>query len=119
MISGALLQSASQQLRNMASIGGNLMQRSRCSYFRDVTTACNRRDPGSGCPARSGANRMHAVLGTSEACVATHPSDVAVALVALDGQITLASAAGTRMVALRDLPPARRHPARRERPAAR
>jgi xanthine dehydrogenase YagS FAD-binding subunit len=102
VISRALLQSASQQLRNMASIGGNLMQRSRCSYFRDVTTACNRRDPGSGCPARSGANRMHAVLGTSEACVATHPSDVAVALVALDGQITLASAAGTRMVALRD-----------------
>src|SRR5882762_2325217 len=99
-ISKALLLSASQQLRNMASIGGNLMQRTRCSYFRDVTMPCNRRVPGSGCPAISGANRMHAILGTSDACVATHASDVAVALVALDAEIRLAGASGTRTVRL-------------------
>ncbi|MBB4685936.1 FAD binding domain-containing protein [Amycolatopsis jiangsuensis] len=101
-ISKALLLSASQQLRNMASIGGNLMQRTRCSYFRDVTMPCNRRDPGSGCPAINGANRMHAVLGTSDACVATHASDVAVALVALDAEVELTSADGVRTVALDD-----------------
>ncbi|RZT85710.1 xanthine dehydrogenase YagS FAD-binding subunit [Pseudonocardia sediminis] len=103
MISRALLLSASQQLRNMASIGGNLLQRTRCSYFRDVAAPCNRRDPGSGCPAISGSNRMHAVLGTSEACVATHASDLAVALTALDAQVVLAGAEGTRTVALADL----------------
>ena len=102
MISRALLASASQQLRNMASIGGNLMQRTRCGYFRDVAMPCNRREPGSGCPAISGANRMHAVFGTSDSCVATHASDVAVALVALDAEIRLASATGTRTVALAD-----------------
>ncbi|MCP2168062.1 FAD binding domain-containing protein [Goodfellowiella coeruleoviolacea] len=102
VIARALLLSASQQLRNMASIGGNLMQRTRCSYFRDVATPCNRRHPGSGCPAISGTNRMHAVLGTSEQCVATHASDVAVALVALDAELRLASAEGTRTVALAD-----------------
>jgi xanthine dehydrogenase YagS FAD-binding subunit len=101
-ISRALLLSASQQLRNMASIGGNLLQRTRCTYFRDVATPCNRRQPGSGCPAISGANRMHAVLGTSDSCVATHASDVAVALVALDAQVRLVSAAGDRTVALAD-----------------
>jgi xanthine dehydrogenase YagS FAD-binding subunit len=100
MISRALLLSASQQLRNMASIGGNLLQRTRCTYFRDVAMPCNRRNPGSGCPAISGANRMHAVLGTSEKCVATHASDVAVALVALDTEIRLASASGSRTVKL-------------------
>lgn len=100
MISRALLLSASQQLRNMASIGGNLLQRTRCSYFRDVATPCNRRDPGSGCSAISGSNRMHAVLGTSDSCVATHASDLAVALVALDAQVRLVSAGGTRTVAL-------------------
>ena len=68
----------------MASIGGNLMQRPRCLYFRDVSAACNRRTPGSGCAAIGGRNRTHAILGTSDACVATHPSDLAVALVALD-----------------------------------
>ncbi|OXM45654.1 FAD binding domain-containing protein [Amycolatopsis alba] len=99
-ISRALLLSASQQIRNMASIGGNLMQRTRCSYFRDVAMPCNRRVPGSGCPAISGANRMHAVLGTSDACVATHASDVAVALVALDARLRLVSEAGTRTVEL-------------------
>jgi xanthine dehydrogenase YagS FAD-binding subunit len=102
VISRALLLSASQQLRNMASIGGNLLQRTRCTYFRDVATPCNKREPDSGCPAISGANRMHAVLGTSDTCVATHPSDVAVALVALDAEIRLASASGTRMVKLAD-----------------
>ena len=101
-ISRALLLSASQQLRNMASIGGNLLQRTRCTYFRDVATPCNRRQPGSGCPAISGANRMHAVLGTSDSCVATHASDVAVALVALDAEVQLASAAGERTVTLAD-----------------
>ncbi|MGW7537922.1 FAD binding domain-containing protein [Amycolatopsis sp. NPDC054798] len=99
-ISRALLLSASQQLRNMASIGGNLMQRTRCSYFRDVAMPCNRRSPGSGCSAISGVNRMHAILGTSDSCVATHASDVAVALVALDAEVVLASAEGTRTVAL-------------------
>jgi len=99
-VSRALLASASQQLRNMASIGGNLLQRTRCTYFRDVAMPCNRRDPGSGCPARTGANRMHAVLGTSDSCVATHASDLAVALVALDARVVLAGADGTREVAL-------------------
>ena len=102
MISRALLLSASQQLRNMASIGGNLLQRTRCTYFRDVAMPCNRREPGSGCPAISGSNRMHAVLGTSDSCVATHASDVAVALVALDAEVELLSAAGSRTVALAD-----------------
>ncbi|MGP4019357.1 FAD binding domain-containing protein [Saccharopolyspora sp. 5N708] len=102
VISRALLLSASQQLRNMASIGGNLLQRTRCTYFRDVATPCNKREPGSGCPAISGANRMHAVLGTSDSCVATHASDVAVALIALDAEIRLVSEAGSRTVKLAD-----------------
>jgi xanthine dehydrogenase YagS FAD-binding subunit len=102
-VSRALQLTASQQLRNMATIGGNLLQRTRCSYFRDVAMPCNRRAPGSGCPARSGANRMHAVLGTSDACVATHASDVAVALVALDARVVLAGTGATRTVALADL----------------
>jgi xanthine dehydrogenase YagS FAD-binding subunit len=102
VISRALLLSASQQLRNMASIGGNLMQRTRCTYFRDVATPCNRRVPGSGCPAVDGANRMHAILGTSDSCVATHASDVAVALVALDAEVRLVGAAGSRTVKLAD-----------------
>jgi xanthine dehydrogenase YagS FAD-binding subunit len=102
VISRALLASASQQLRNMASIGGNLLQRTRCGYFRDVAMPCNKREPGSGCPAITGANRMHAILGTSESCVATHASDVAVALVALDAEVRLTSAEGVRTVALAD-----------------
>ncbi len=102
VISRALLLSASQQLRNMASIGGNLLQRTRCTYFRDVAMPCNKREPGSGCPAISGANRMHAVLGTSDSCVATHASDVAVALVALDAEVRLAGPAGSRVVGLAD-----------------
>jgi xanthine dehydrogenase YagS FAD-binding subunit len=101
-ISRALLLSASQQLRNMASIGGNLLQRTRCTYFRDVAMPCNKREPGSGCPAISGTNRMHAVLGTSDHCAATHASDLAVALVALDAEIRLVGAAGSRTVKLAD-----------------
>ncbi|HEY4019216.1 MAG TPA: xanthine dehydrogenase family protein subunit M [Pseudonocardiaceae bacterium] len=103
VISSALLLSASQQLRNMASIGGNLLQRTRCSYFRDVAMPCNRRQPGSGCAAIDGANRMHAILGTSDACVATHASDLAVALVALDSRVRLVGPDGERTIALADL----------------
>ncbi|KXK59752.1 FAD-binding molybdopterin dehydrogenase [Micromonospora rosaria] len=100
MIAQALELSASAQLRNMASIGGNLLQRTRCGYFRDVTTACNKREPGSGCSALTGFNRTHAILGTSDACVATHPSDLAVPLVALGTTVHLATAQGTRTVPL-------------------
>jgi xanthine dehydrogenase YagS FAD-binding subunit len=89
VISQALLKSASAQLRNMASMGGNLLQRTRCGYFRDVSTPCNKRQPGSGCPAIDRWDRTHAILGTSSSCVATHPSDLAVALVALDASILL------------------------------
>jgi xanthine dehydrogenase YagS FAD-binding subunit len=102
VIARALLASASQQLRNMASIGGNLMQRTRCGYFRDVASPCNKRAPGTGCPAIDGANRMHAILGTSESCVATHASDLAVALVALDAEIRLTGPDGSRTVTLTD-----------------
>ncbi|MFY1672240.1 FAD binding domain-containing protein [Plantactinospora sp. WMMB334] len=87
MITQALLSGASPQLRNMASIGGNLMQRTRCGYFRDVAAPCNKREPGTGCTALTGVNRGHAVLGTSPHCIATHPSDLAVALVALDAVV--------------------------------
>src|ERR1700744_1558541 len=84
VLSQALLASASPQIRNMATIGGNLLQRTRCVYFRDHGTACNKRMPGSGCSALHGENRLHAVLGGSNHCIATHASDLAVALVALD-----------------------------------
>jgi xanthine dehydrogenase YagS FAD-binding subunit len=102
VISQALLKSASAQLRNMASIGGNLMQRTRCGYFRDVQMPCNKRNPGSGCPAFDGENRMHAILGVGNACCATHPSDLAVALVALDAAITLQGPKGARSSKLDD-----------------
>jgi xanthine dehydrogenase YagS FAD-binding subunit len=102
VISQALLKSASPQLRNMASMGGNLLQRTRCGYFRDVSTPCNKRQPGSGCPAIDGWNRTHAILGTSSSCVATHPSDLAVALVALDASILLQSGNNDRLVKLDD-----------------
>ena len=102
-ISQALLASASPQLRNAASIGGNLMQRTRCPYFRELTwTPCNKRNPGSGCSAIEGDNRMHAILGTSEHCIATHPSDFSVAVAALDGVITLRGPGGERQVAAVD-----------------
>lgn len=102
VISQALELSASAQLRNMATIGGNIMQRTRCTYFRDVTAACNRREPGTGCAAREGFNRTHAILGTSEQCVATHPSDVAVAFAALEATVHLLGPAGERTVAFSD-----------------
>lgn len=98
MIVQALELSASAQLRNVASIGGNLLQRPRCLYFRDVGTACNRRTRGAGCAAIDGRNRNHAILGTSDACVATHPSDVAVPLVALDAEVIARDGDGERRV---------------------
>lgn len=102
-ISEALLLSASPQLRNAASIGGNLMQRTRCPYFRELTwTPCNKRDPGSGCSAREGDNHMQAVLGTSDACIAVHQSDLAVAVAALDGVLTLQGPKGERRVIATD-----------------
>jgi xanthine dehydrogenase YagS FAD-binding subunit len=101
-ISRALLLSASEQLRNMASMGGNLRQRTRCPYLRDGTSPCNKRDPGSGCSALGGVNRGHAVLGTSEHCIATHPSDVAVALVAFDAVVQILGPDGERSVPIDD-----------------
>ncbi|MGA5200415.1 FAD binding domain-containing protein [Streptomyces variegatus] len=102
VVSEALELSASAQLRNMASIGGNIMQRTRCTYFRDVTADCNKREPGSGCAALEGVNRTHAILGTSDACVATHPSDVAVAFAALEAQVRLLGPDGERQVPFAD-----------------
>jgi xanthine dehydrogenase YagS FAD-binding subunit len=87
LLSEAILSGASAQLRNMATVGGNLMQRTRCTYFRDVHEACNKRTPGSGCAAADGFHRMHAILGTSEHCFATHPSDMCVALLCLDAVV--------------------------------
>jgi xanthine dehydrogenase YagS FAD-binding subunit len=116
VIAQALLLGASAQLRNMASMGGNLCQRVRCSYFRDTASPCNKRDPGSGCAALDGFNRGHAVLGTSDKCIATHPSDVAVALVALDAVVHTRGPAGERAIGIDDfflLPgdtPEREHP---------
>jgi len=103
LVAEALLAGASAQLRNMATIGGNLLQGSRCRYYRDRVFACNRREPGSGCGAIAGHHRMHAVLGTSERCIATHGSDLAVALVALDAVVQLRGPAGPRRIALSDL----------------
>jgi xanthine dehydrogenase iron-sulfur cluster and FAD-binding subunit A len=102
VVSQALELSASAQLRNMATMGGNLMQRTRCGYFREPGFACNKRTPGSGCAARDGLNRPHAVLGGSDHCVATHASDLAVALVALDAVLHLQGPAGRRQMALSD-----------------
>jgi xanthine dehydrogenase YagS FAD-binding subunit len=116
VISEALLLGASPQLRNMASMGGNLCQRVRCSYFRDATSPCNKRDPGSGCAALGGFNRGHAILGTSDKCIATHPSDVAVALVSLDAVVHTRGPRGERAIPIDDfflLPcatPEREHP---------
>ncbi|HET6859850.1 MAG TPA: xanthine dehydrogenase family protein subunit M [Streptomyces sp.] len=99
-LSQALLAGASGQLRNTATTGGNLLQRTRCPYFQDTSKPCNKREPGTGCPARDGANRDHAVLGHSAHCVATHPSDMAVALAALDATVRLLGADGERSVPL-------------------
>jgi xanthine dehydrogenase YagS FAD-binding subunit len=101
-ISQALLLSASEQLRNMASMGGNLLQRTRCPYLRDGVSPCNKRDPGSGCAALDGINRGHAILGTSEQCIATHPSDVAVALVAFDAVVRTLGPGGARSLPIDD-----------------
>ncbi|MDF2704939.1 xanthine dehydrogenase family protein subunit M [Nonomuraea muscovyensis] len=102
VLAQALLTGASAQLRNMATVGGNLLQRTRCLYFYDGAAACNKREPGSGCDAIGGFNRYHAVLGTSESCIATHPSDMAVALAALDAVVEVEGTGGTRRVALGD-----------------
>jgi xanthine dehydrogenase YagS FAD-binding subunit len=102
MLASAILAGASAQLRNMASTGGNLLQRTRCYYFYDTATPCNKREPGSGCSAIAGLNRMHAILGTSEACIATHPSDMCVALAALDATVHVAGPAGERAIAFSD-----------------
>ncbi len=116
VISQALLLGASAQLRNMASLGGNLCQRVRCSYFRDAASPCNKRDPGSGCAALDGFNRGHAILGTSDKCIATHPSDVAVALVAMDAVVHTRGPGGERAILIDEfflLPgdtPEREHP---------
>jgi xanthine dehydrogenase YagS FAD-binding subunit len=96
VLTEALLAGASAQLRNMASTGGNLMQRTRCAYFRDVNAKCNKREPGSGCDAITGFNRMHALLGTSDHCVAAHPSDMCVALLALDAVVHTIQQDGTK-----------------------
>jgi CO/xanthine dehydrogenase FAD-binding subunit len=96
----SLLLAASPQLRNMATVAGNLLQRTRCRYYRDLSCACNKRAPGSGCDAMTGHHRMHAVLGTSEDCIATHASDLAVALVALDAVVHVRGAAGEHAVPL-------------------
>ncbi|MCA2226138.1 FAD binding domain-containing protein [Nonomuraea aurantiaca] len=102
VVSQALELSASAQLRNMATIGGNIMQRTRCAYFRDVTAPCNKREPGSGCAALEGFNRAHAILGGSDQCVATHPSDVAVAFAALEASVHLRGPDGEPSVAFAD-----------------
>jgi xanthine dehydrogenase YagS FAD-binding subunit len=102
LLASAILAGASQQLRNMASTGGNLVQRTRCPYFYDVATPCNKRAPGSGCAAIAGLNRGHAILGASEACIATHPSDMCVALAALDATVRVTGTAGERTIALAD-----------------
>ncbi|MEV6368939.1 xanthine dehydrogenase family protein subunit M [Micromonospora musae] len=116
MVSESLVLGASPQLRHMASVAGNLMQRTRCTYFRDTEVACNKRSPGTGCSAMEGVNRGHAVLGTSECCIATHPSDLGVALMALDAVVQTESPAGQRSIPIDDfylLPgktPEREHP---------
>jgi xanthine dehydrogenase YagS FAD-binding subunit len=102
ILASALMAGASQQLRNMASVGGNLLQRTRCAYFYDIATPCNKRSPGSGCSAVDGLNRMNAILGTSEACIAVHPSDMCVALALLEARIRVSGPRGERIIALSD-----------------
>jgi xanthine dehydrogenase YagS FAD-binding subunit len=102
LLGSAILAGASAQLRNMASTGGNLLQRTRCFYFYDTTTPCNKREPGTGCSAIGGINRMHAILGTSEHCIATHPSDMCVALAALEARVLATGRQGERSIAFAD-----------------
>ncbi|HKD75313.1 MAG TPA: xanthine dehydrogenase family protein subunit M, partial [Ktedonobacterales bacterium] len=102
VLASAIMAGASQQLRNMASTGGNLLQRTRCPYFYDTAMPCNKREPGSGCFAIEGHNRMHAILGGSDACIATHPSDMCVALAMLDAKVHVSSASNDRVIAFAD-----------------
>jgi xanthine dehydrogenase YagS FAD-binding subunit len=102
LLSQAILAGASPQLRNMATTGGNLLQRTRCYYFYDTGVPCNKREPGSGCPARTGLNRIHAIFGASEHCVATHPSDMCVALAALNAKVEVQGKAGARVMDFSD-----------------
>jgi xanthine dehydrogenase YagS FAD-binding subunit len=119
LLAEALELGASAQIRNMASLGGNLMQKTRCPYFRVTSFACNKREPGSGCAALTGPHRNHAILGTSDACFATHPSDLAVALVALEAVVQVQGPAGSRAIPIEQfflLPgdtPDREHPLER------
>ncbi|WP_369725951.1 xanthine dehydrogenase family protein subunit M [Bradyrhizobium sp. LLZ17] len=104
VIANSLKLAASAQLRNMATLGGNVMQRTRCSYFRDISYEnCNKRNPGSGCAAMDGVNRMHAVLGTSDRCIATYPGDLAQALIALDAAVEITGKSGSRSIAFAEL----------------
>jgi xanthine dehydrogenase YagS FAD-binding subunit len=98
LLRNAILAGASAQLRNAASTGGNLLQRTRCYYFYDTATACNKREPGSGCPAIGGMNRIHAIFGTSEHCIATHPSDMCIALAALEATVQVSGPQGERSI---------------------
>src|SRR5438105_9444782 len=102
VLSQAILAGASTQVRNMATTGGNLLQRTRCYYFRDTAAGCNKREPGSGCAALDGYNRIHAVLGTSDRCIATHPSDMCVALAALDAIVRVTGPRGDRTIPFTD-----------------
>ena len=102
LLASAILAGASPQLRNTASTGGNLLQRTRCIYFYDTTTPCNKREPGNGCSAIGGINRMHAILGTSEQCIATNPSDMCVALAALEARVLATGSAGQRRIPFAD-----------------
>jgi xanthine dehydrogenase YagS FAD-binding subunit len=102
VLSQALLSGATPQIRNMATVGGNLLQRTRCTYFRDLAWACNKRAPGSGCSAIEGYNKSHASLGTSDQCIATHPSDMCVAMMALDAVVVVEGANGSRQIPIND-----------------
>jgi len=103
VLSQAVLSGASGQLRNLATTGGNLLQRTRCAYFYDTTTPCNKREPGTGCSALEGCNADHAILGASEHCVATHPSDMAVAMTALDAKVRIQGPGGDREIPITEL----------------
>ena len=102
VLASAIMAGASQQLRNMATTGGNLLQRTRCPYFYDTAAACNKREPASGCSAIDGHNRGHAILGGSDACIATHPSDMCVALAVLEAKVHVSGASGDRVIAFAD-----------------
>jgi xanthine dehydrogenase YagS FAD-binding subunit len=103
LLAQALNAGASAQLRNMATVGGNMLQRTRCPYFYDITMPCNKREPGTGCGALEGVNRMHAILGFSDKCIAVHPSDMSVAMVALDATVLTSGPKGDRRIAFADL----------------